>query len=292
MALVESTISCPLRDRYRLGKAFNKGIQRVIERNPEMQNIRIANWLVRPGEIDSLHSELRDPHVFDKVILKILDDNPFVRAAACRILGDIDDNRAVEPLCGMLTDEHLAVREEAAKALGWVLDQRSVLPLCAALSDSDPFVLRAAISALGSIGDTQAVEPICEVLDRRKELDVRSTGARVLGWLGDPRAEPVLRDLLVNDDNELSRHEAAHSLGSVGDKATAGWLDQFLDDDDVMLRLYLSDSIGQLRIDGRKPFRRRIARSIVPRIEVVLEEEGGGTPSALFLQHDFYSWNT
>jgi len=41
--------------------------------------------------------------------------------------------------------------------------------------------------------------------------------------------------------------------------------------------LYISDSIGQLHIEGRKPFRRRIARSIVPRIEVVLEEEGGGS---------------
>ena len=84
-------------------------------------------------------------------------------------LGTIGDERAVEPLIGVLEvegwPENWYVRSWAAGALGKIGDTRAVEPLIKALGDNkDKDVFEAAAGALAQIGDARAVEPFIKAL--------------------------------------------------------------------------------------------------------------------------------
>ena len=84
-----------------------------------------------------------------------------VRREAAVVLGQIGDERAVEPLIVALTGEDPWLRKEAAVALGKIGDERAVEPLIVALTgDDQSWVREAAAEALGNIGDERAVEPL------------------------------------------------------------------------------------------------------------------------------------
>jgi HEAT repeat protein len=117
-----------------------------------------------------------------------------VRAAAAAALGEIDDDRAVEPLIAAVKDPGANVRAAAARALGQLGDVRAVDRLIMALRDHESVVRGAAAVALGEIGDLKAVEPLINVLHGRE--DVRAAAASALGQIGDPRAvEPLIAAL-------------------------------------------------------------------------------------------------
>jgi HEAT repeat protein len=94
--------------------------------------------------------------------------SPLVRKGAATALGDLGDERAVEPLIEALKDEDNFVRKMAATACGKIHDRRMVEPLIETLTDDDPFVRERAAESLGKIGDGRAMEPLkhlVEVLD-------------------------------------------------------------------------------------------------------------------------------
>ncbi len=67
-------------------------------------------------------------------LVRLLDDEePLVRIAAIRALGDAEKFRAVAPLIGRLKDLDTDVRTEAARALGLIREQRAIKPLLALL---------------------------------------------------------------------------------------------------------------------------------------------------------------
>ena len=55
--------------------------------------------------------------------------NPFLANRAARALGDLRDERAIEPLIGALEDQNDDVRCQAARALGEIGDPRAKEPL-------------------------------------------------------------------------------------------------------------------------------------------------------------------
>ena len=61
--------------------------------------------------------------------------DPAEPAAAARILGNIADRYAVEPLVSSLKDENRQARRNGAAAWRWIKDPRAVEPLLAALMD-------------------------------------------------------------------------------------------------------------------------------------------------------------
>ena len=89
-------------------------------------------------------------------------NNWYIRSITAEVLGEIGDQRAVEPLIAALKDNTWKVRINAMEALGKIGDQRAVEPLIAALKDTD--VRGIAAGVLGKIGDQRAVEPLKAVL--------------------------------------------------------------------------------------------------------------------------------
>ena len=85
------------------------------------------------------------------MILALEDEDTDTQCEAVEALGEIGDERAVEPLIQALKDEDKAIRYWAAKALGEIGDERAVDSLTQALQDEDEYVREAAEEALEKI---------------------------------------------------------------------------------------------------------------------------------------------
>jgi HEAT repeat protein len=137
------------------------------------------------------------------------DENYEVRKRAAKVLGEIGDVRAVEPLIRVLEVEEFRGWGTAVWALGKIGDARAVEPLIKVLKDenAEPFKksyhanekIYAIANALGEIGDVRAVEPLIEILRDSELGDLRQCAAVALGKIDDARVVGPLIKALEDD---------------------------------------------------------------------------------------------
>jgi HEAT repeat protein len=99
----------------------------------------------------------------ETLLLKLEDEDPFVRVEAVQSLGEIYLEKSLVSVCGCLDDDNLYVRAYAAEALGRVgqIDVSLALSqLLPALDDPSPYVRAMMLAALGELQDKRAVESI------------------------------------------------------------------------------------------------------------------------------------
>ena len=170
-------------------------------------------------------------------------------------------------------------RVEAVKALAEFADPASADALLEALSDPVDEVRWQAAGALAKIGDPRAVRPLLETLQRESDWGASRIGdtlvafgsaavpdlaryalltdsslssstthlplvARVLGIIGDVRAEPAMLSALESDEPEL-RIRAAAALGTVGSLACVPALRRALRDSVWEVRAQAAAALGR-----------------------------------------------
>ena len=175
-------------------------------------------------------------------------------------------------------------RVEAVKALAEFADPASADALLEALKDPVDEVRWQAAGALAKIGDPRAVRPLLETLQREADWGANRIGdtlvafgsaavpdlaryalltdsslssstshlplvARVLGIIGDVRAEPAMLSALASDDAEL-RIRAAAALGTVGSLTCVPALRRALGDPEWEVRAQAAVALGR-QMDGR-----------------------------------------
>ena len=129
------------------------------------------------------------------VLNALKDKNPYVRATAAKVLGEIGDKTAVPALIKALKDENADVCTAAAKALEKI-GKTAVPALIKALKDENPDVRTAAAEALGKIGDKRAVPHLIKAL-KDKYFYVRTAAAKAIFMLiKDERVIPILKRIL------------------------------------------------------------------------------------------------
>lgn len=139
------------------------------------------------------------------------DDDPLVRAATVRLLGQTAREGSLPPLVARLADPEPAVR---AAAFGALRSSPGIPALVEHLADPDASVRDAVAEALGGLGDLRAIEPLLATLDDQ-DMRVRASAMSALGWLGDRRAvEPLLARF---DTVDAANWRIVHALGSLGD---------------------------------------------------------------------------
>jgi HEAT repeat protein len=137
------------------------------------------------------------------------DDNHTLRAGAAFVLGQIKDERAVDPLIPLLKDHSYDVYHYAVRALGEIGGEKSFDALISYISTNRHFD-ESALSALASFGDPRAVEPIIKVLHSGDKYG-RQWAAKVLGELKDERAiKPLIAAL--RDSDEFVRSLSSGSM--------------------------------------------------------------------------------
>ncbi|MBZ0286141.1 MAG: HEAT repeat domain-containing protein, partial [Anaerolineae bacterium] len=149
-----------------------------------------------PGLLDALH-----------------DDDPRLRAAAAKSLGEIGDAAAVpELLRSMNTDPDGNIRWQASGALSKI-GEAAVPGLAEALKDDDWKVRRSAAEALAGMREPAAIPSLIEVMTDRNDV-VRQAVANALESMG-TIAVPKLIECLSSRDGNVSR-TAAEMLQRIG----------------------------------------------------------------------------
>ncbi len=139
----------------------------------------------------------------------------------------------------LLKDPDWVVRREAAITLGEMGDERCVEPLCNALRDGDWQVREVAIDALGQIG-SPAVEMLIKLL---RDWDVRKYAINALGKIRDER---VLDPLMAQLRNDEFKDDATNALVELGEPAMPRLINA-LKDKDELVRKQAVLALGQIR---------------------------------------------
>ena len=184
----------------------------------------------------------------EQLVRTLMDhDEPWMRAAAAAVLGELQGQEAADPLQESLAgDLSPEVRAAAAEALGKLLDEDAAELLSdVLLSDEYAEVREAAAAALGNMHPPEGLDPLTKARDGDESFDVRATAgaaleqyplsdltdalreetdpgakaaaAQLLGGLGDPESVPSLIEALDDRDPEVSESakEALEELGNV-----------------------------------------------------------------------------
>lgn len=203
------TLAGALRNR---GEASRPAVARIIGKIMDVRGIDPLAEALADSD-PALAKEARD------ALLKILpaalkDTRLDVRLKAARLLQDVPDPVAVEPLIGALRDRDTNVRQRAGTALGKI-GQPAGKSLVRLLQDPDPEMRRAAAEQLGKIRHPEALEPLLTAL-RDPDPNVQWWVAWALGEMGEA-AEEELKKLLRDPDRGVQRwaKEALNKLKGV-----------------------------------------------------------------------------
>ena len=125
----------------------------------------------------------------------------------------------------LLKDPDWVVRREAVITLGEMGDERCVEPLARALRDGDWQVREVAIEAMGQVG-SPAVETLLKLL---RDWEVRKYAILALGKIRDER---VLDPLMLQLRNDEFKDDAIHALVELGEPAVEKLITALRDKDE------------------------------------------------------------
>ncbi len=212
---------------------------------------------------------LEEEQVKDEIDIQIdllKDPDWVVRREAVITLGEMGDERCVEPLAGALRDGDWQVREAAVDALSQV-GSPAVDVLLKLLRDWD--VRKSAILALGKIRDERVLEPLVQQL-RSDEFKEDATTALV--EVGEPAVPRLIQAL--RDKDEGVRKQAVLALGQIKDSSAVDPLIEMLADQDWFTRLTAAaalEAIGDSRgRDSIKPLLKDPDLVVRMRVERIL----------------------
>jgi HEAT repeat protein len=188
---------------------------------------------------------LEEEQVKDEIDIQIdlLNDPDWVvRREAVITLGEMGDERCVEPLARALRDGDWQVREVAIEALGQV-GSPAVDTLLKLLRDWD--VRKYAILSLGKIRDERVLDPLMQQL---RNDEFKDDAINALVELGEPAVSRLIAALKDKDENV--RKSAVLALGRIKNSEAIDPLIQMLGDKDWFTRLTAAaalESIGDER---------------------------------------------
>ncbi|MBC7812059.1 MAG: HEAT repeat domain-containing protein [Burkholderiales bacterium] len=151
-----------------------------------------------------------EPSQLMRLIGQIKSDDEQLVIRAVKILAEMKDRRAVEPLVVLFHNRQLstAVRLAAAEALLKLESAPTVVTLLAALRSKNWQTRRNAAGVLGQLRADWAAQPLITTL-RDEHPMVRRTARAALKYIGTPEARQALRFAAAYDKNETSETAAA-----------------------------------------------------------------------------------
>jgi len=101
--------------------------------------------------------------------------------------------------------------------------------------DEKMFQRMRALFALRNIGGEDSVEALAAAFSSKSAL-LKHEIAYVMGQMQDSHAVPHLIDRLADaDEDVMVRHEAAEALGAIGDRTALSVLEEYVNDDEVVV---------------------------------------------------------
>ncbi len=197
------------------------------------------------GEGEAILEEERVKDEIEIQIDLLQDPDWVVRREAVITLGEMGDERCVEPILRGLRDGDWQVREVGIEACGSI-GSPMVEGLIRLLRDWD--IRRYALAALGKIKDERVLDPLIAHL-RSDEFHEFATDALV--ELGQPAVEKLVAALKDKDEN--ARKQAVIALGRIKDPSALDSLIEMLKDKDWFTRISAAAAVEEIHDDrGRE----------------------------------------
>ncbi|MHB9131547.1 MAG: HEAT repeat domain-containing protein [Armatimonadota bacterium] len=207
------------------------GVLEALTNIQDAQFITPVLPIVQKGTIEQRRAAIfalrhyRDARVITALSTALRDTDKEIRLAVLSVLAWEKglDRRMTPALIAALHDSHYQVRADAARVLGMLQDPRALDPLKAALQGQDGLLRGAAVEALSNFYNLRLIPPLITALQSRdlanrndltqrdEYRDVRGGAAFVLSQYTDPRVEPALIAALQIHDSEV-RHQATAAL--------------------------------------------------------------------------------
>ena len=181
---------------------------------------------------EETEEEFEEEKVNDEIDIQIelLQDTDWVvRQEAVITLGEMGDERCIEPLVRCLRDGDWQVREAAVEAVA-MIGSPAVDMLLRYLRDWDS--RKYAIKTLGKINDERVLDPLISML---KNDEFKDDATRALSELGQPAVEKLI--VALEDKDEFVRKQSIIALGEIRDPAAVEPLIENLKDEDWWIRL-------------------------------------------------------
>ncbi|MCR4439679.1 MAG: HEAT repeat domain-containing protein [bacterium] len=178
-----------------LGEVGDRSLLPVVERS-----LRDDSTNVRLEAVRALGKFASEEVIATLGQTALSDPDPYIRTEALRTIRwtGISSTAAVDVALSALSDPDWQVCTQAARLLGNIREERAIQPLLAALRHQNWTVRQSAEDALRNFG-TKAVPALIEALDS-DDWVVRLRAARALGEIGDPQAIPALQHAVARQD--------------------------------------------------------------------------------------------
>jgi HEAT repeat protein len=168
-------------------------------------------------------------------------ENKVVRELAVRALGELKDERAVEPLIAHLNDPEQDVKAWIIKTLGQIGSEKAIDILIELYKVVSPAIRRNIITALGKIGDERVVDTLLEGL--KDEIPfVRKTAAKYLGRFPQHR---VVEALVKSIETDTVVYYSAESLAQTQMAEARNYLLKFLYSENFVIRGESARALGE-----------------------------------------------
>jgi HEAT repeat protein len=152
------------------------------------------------------------------LIQQLSSKDPEQKRSALSDIRNLRTEQASRLALPTLNDSNEVVRATAATSVIFLPATEAVTALAPLLNDKAEFVRKEAAYALGIVGSAEASAPLLRLLQREKNLEVRSAAVIALGQSGDPSAiEPLVQILRSRprENEEFIRRSAARSVGQI-----------------------------------------------------------------------------
>jgi len=185
--------------------------------------------------------EFVEEQVKDEIDIQIglLNDSDWVvRREAIITLGEMGDERCIEPIVRCLPDGDWQVRDAAIEALA-MIGSPAVELLLRYARDYD--ARKPAIKALGKINDERVLDPLISFM---RSDEFKDDATRALAELGKPAVGRLLE--LLKDPEEVTRKQAILALGEIKDASSVDSLIERLQDTDWFTRLSAASALEKI----------------------------------------------
>ncbi len=183
----------------------------------------------------------------------LADEDPYVRAAACRSLGALGAVEGIEPLLSATRDPSATVRAAAVQSLA-SLDNPVIFPRMREIILEDP-VPAVVVQAIAGLGKSRAPQDqsLLLALTTSDDHEILKAAARALVAFPAHRVTAALLGLLAHERWDV-RWAAAEALGKRRDPTCAGPLRRFLErEQDELVRKALADALARVEVPEGEP---------------------------------------
>jgi|GEM_PF-6449645 len=212
-----------------------------------IESLNDNNIYIRQNAAEAL-GRIKDNRAIEP-LLKILNDNDeYVRHKVIKALGNFRDNRITDKLINILQKDEKC-GSLAAVILGDIGDEKAINPLIRALSNKEWNVYDSAIKALVKLGN-KAINDLIKELDNNDKW-IKVAAIKVLGKIKDENAmKPLLK--FITDEEWCIRKALIEAFEDIGCKSIKMLFDYFKESDedtklavvDILDTLYKSDKIS------------------------------------------------